>query len=294
MSNYILSSESTIDLPFSYVNERNISIIFYTYTANQKVYIDDMGRDEAALPNFYKMLEEGVLPNTSQINKFQYLEYFEDLLKKGDVIHLAFGTGMTPSYHRALEAKEELIKKYPDRKLIIIDTTCSSSGFGMILDDAADKRDEGYSMEELANWVESVKYTLHHQFFSTDLKYFKRSGRVSGATAMIATILGICPIMHLNYEGKIISYSKARGRKKAILTTINEMEAHAIDGKNYSGKCFISHSNSLADAEETATKIKERFPNIKNIKISNIGTIIASHTGPGTVAVFFYGDERTK
>ncbi len=294
MSKYILSSESTIDLPYSYVNKRDISIIFYSYTVNQQIFVDDMGRDENALPNFYKMLDEGALPNTSQINKFQYFEYFDDLLQKGDVIHLAFGTGMTPSYLRALEAKDELMEKYPDRKLIIIDTTCSSSGFGLLLDDAADKRDEGYSIDELANWVESVKYTLHHQFYSTDLKYFKRSGRVSGATAMIATILGICPIMHLNYEGKIISYSKARGKKKAISTTLDEMEAHAIGGKEYSGKCFISHSNSLADAETTAALIKERFPNVKEVKIYDIGTIIASHTGGGTVAVYFYGDERTK
>ncbi len=294
MSNYILSSESTIDLPYSYVNKRNISIIFYTYTANQRVYVDDMDRDPNALPNFYKMLQEGVMPSTSQINKFQYMEYFEELLQKGDVLHLAFGTGMTPSYLRAMEAHAELAPKYPDRKFIIIDTTCASAGFGLILDSAADKRDEGWSIEELAAWVEGIKYNIHHQFYSTDLKYFKRSGRVSGATAMIATILGICPIMHLNHAGKIISYSKARGKKKAILTTINEMEAHAIDGKNYSGKCFISHSNSLDDAMETAKQIKERFPNVKDINISNIGTIIASHTGPGTVAVFFFGDERTE
>lgn len=294
MSKYILSSESTIDLPYSYVNKRDISIIFYSYTVDQQIFIDDMGRDENALPNFYKMLDEGALPSTSQINKFQYFEYFDDLLQKGDVIHLAFGTGMTPSYLRALEAKEELMEKYPDKKLIIIDTTCSSSGFGLLLDDAADKRDEGYSIDELANWVESIKYTLHHQFYSTDLKYFKRSGRVSGATAMIATILGICPIMHLNYEGRIISYSKARGKKKAISTTLDEMEAHAIGGKEYNGKCFISHSNSLADAETTAALIKERFPNVKEVKIYDIGTIIASHTGAGTVAVYFYGDERTK
>ena len=137
--------------------------------------------------------------------------------------------------------------------------------------------------------------TVHHQFYSVDLKYFKRSGRVSGAAATVAAILNICPIMRLNSAGRIIAYDKVRGRKNAIRRTVDTMEAHAQRGRDYSGKCFICHSNSPEDAEQTKLAVKERFPKIRgDIRICDIGTIIASHCGPGTVAVFFFGDERTE
>lgn len=292
--NYQFSCESTVDMPFSYVNGRGAFVLFYSYAIDGVEYPDDMQKSEESLPNFYKFIKDGKLPSTSQINKFKYLEYFDELLQKGDVLHIAFGTGMTPSYYNALEAKEELIKKYPERKLIIIDSTCSSSGYGLLVDDALDLWDHGYTMEEIEQWANEVKLNMHHQFFSTDMKMFKRSGRVSGATAMVATILGICPLMRLNKAGKIISYSRARGKEKAMNETLKTMANHAADGINYSGKCFISHSNMLNDALEMKKRILERFPNVKDVKVFDIGTIIASHCGPGTIALFYYGDERVE
>lgn len=289
-----ISCESTVDMPYSYVNKRGANVIFYTYVVDDNEYVDDMLRDENALPKFYSLIKNGALPKTSQINKFKYMDYFEELLQKGDVLHLAFGTGMTPSYKNAVEAWEELKEKYPERKMIIVDTSCSSSGYGLLVDDSLDLWEKGSSMEEIANWVESVKYNVHHQFFSTDMKMFKRSGRVSGATAMIATILGICPLMRLNYDGKIISYSRASGKNKAIQATMKAMLAHAEGGALYDKKCFISHSNCLNEALELKKQIESNFPNVKEIKIFDIGTIIASHCGEGTVAAFFYGDERLK
>lgn len=293
MSNIIMSCESTIDLPYSYSKERNISIIHYSYVIDDIEYVDDMGRNPESLNNFYNAINEGKLPKTSQINYFYYYNYFEKLIKKGDVLHIAFGSGMTPSIKNANKAAEDIKKKYPDRKLIVIDSFSSSSGYGLLVDSALDLRDNGASIEEIAKWTRDNAKNVHHQFFSTDLSHFRRSGRVSGPTAMIATILGICPIMHLDNPGHIISYSKARGKKRAILTTIQEMEKNALDGINYSGKCFISHSNCYEDALNVKEKILEHFPNInKDIKINNIGTIIASHSGPGTIAVFFFGHER--
>ena len=290
-----LSCESTVDMPYSYVAERNISVLFYSYTINGEELVDDMGRDPQALPQFYQKLEQGALPSTSQINTYRYLEYFDTLLQKGDVLHLAFGSGMTPSVNNAWEAAEQLRKKYPARKLIVIDTTCSSSGYGLFVDYAADLRDDGKSMEEIETWALENCHNVHHQFFSTDLKYFRRSGRVSGATAMVASVLGICPIMHLNYDGRIIAYSKVRGKKAAIRETIRVMAEHAQNRTEYTGKCFISHANCRADAEEMRDEIRKLFPKMKSeIRIFDIGTIIASHTGPGTVALYFFGDERTK
>ena len=291
--NFILSCESTVDLPYSYVSGRNMPVLFYSYLIDGQEFPDDMGRDPEALPRFYRFLEEGKMPSTSQTNVFKYTEFFTELLKKGDVLHIAFGSGMTPSVKNALAAADELRKEFPNRKIIVVDSLCSSSGYGLLVDEAADMRDRGCTMEEIEQWLLDNRQKVHHQFFSTDLKYFRRSGRVSGATATIGSILNICPIMRLDDTGHIIAYDKVRGKKRAIQRTIQEMEKHAENGLQYSGKCWICHSNCLADAQETKEVIRQKFPNIsEDIRICDIGTIIASHCGPGTVAVFFFGDER--
>ena len=290
---FILSCESTVDMPYSYVNSRNIPVLFYSYTVDGKVYTDDMGRDPKALPYFYEMLDEGKMPSTSQLNDFQYKDYFEELLKQGDVLHIAFGSGMTNSVQNAKEVAELMKKEFPDRKLIVIDSYCSSSGYGMLVDYAADMRDEGCDMETVRDWVEANAKRVHHQFYSTDLKYFRRSGRVSGHAAAIGAVLNICPIMRLDESGHIVAYDKVRGRKNAIQKTVDTMAEHAEGGEQYSGKCFISHSNCLDSAEELKTEVEARFPNLAGkIKIFDIGTIISSHCGPGTVAVYFLGDTR--
>lgn len=290
---FILSCESTVDLPFSYVSGRNIPVIFYYYMVDGQERVDDMLRDPNALPRFYEMLDQGVLPTTSQINEFRYVDFFEAQLQKGDLMHICLGTGMTQSYQNALRAADSLREKYPHRKICVVDSLCSSSGYGLLVDYAADFRDQGKTMEETESWLLAQRKNVHHQFYSTELKHYRRSGRMSGATAMIATVLGICPIMRLNDKGSIIAYSKVRGKQHAIETTVDTMAQHAQNGTQYSGKCYICHSNCLSDAEHTKTALLERFPNLKEVPIWDIGTIIASHCGPGTVAVFFLGDERT-
>ncbi len=293
-TNFLLSCESTVDLPFSYISGRNIEVLFYTYTVDGVEYDDDMGRDPKALDRFYGFMENGKFPATSQINVYKYQDYFESLLNKydGDIIHVAMGSGMSPSVNNAIEAAENLKEKYPERNVKVIDSLCSCGGYGILVDLAADLRDEGKTFDEAVEWLENNKSRIHHQFFSSDLKYFKRSGRVSGATATVATILGICPIMHLNSTGHIIAYSKVRGKKKAIKTTVDTMLNDVEEGRDYNGKCVLCHSNCIEDAEETIKLVKETFPKLKEVKLSNIGTIIASHTGPGTVALFFVGKPR--
>lgn len=290
---FILSCESTVDLPYAYVSGRDIPVLFYSYQKDGQFYIDDMGRDPAALPHFYDMLAGGALPTTSQLNEFQYEEFFDGLLQQGDVLHINLGSGMTGSVNNAYIAAKVLQEKYPDRKLVIVDSLCSSSGYGLLVDYAADLRDGGASLEETAAWVEAHKKQVHHQFFSTQLDYYRRSGRMSGAVATLATVLNICPIMRLDDKGSIIAYDKVRGKKHAIQRTLDTMEAHAQGGAAYAGKCFVCHSNCLHEAEETKAALEQRFPNIQgDIRVCDIGTIIASHCGPGTVAVFFLGDER--
>lgn len=289
-----LSCESTVDLPFSYVDSRGIKVLFYSYCVNNEVYPDDMGRDPDALPRFYKFIEDGNIPTTSQITEFNYEEFFRDILESGcDVFHICFGTGMTRSYDQALLAKKMLEDEYPNRRIIVLDSLCSSSGYGMLVDDVKDMMDEGRDIDDIVSWVENNKNKIHHQFYSTTLKYYKRTGRMSGPVATLATMLRICPIMRINKEGKIIAYDKVMGKKAAITKTLDTMEAHCDNGKNYSGKCWICHSNNLSDALLTKEELQKRFPNIKGeIKVLDIGTIIASHCGPGTIAVFYHGDER--
>ncbi len=290
---FILSCCSTVDLPYSYMAGRNIPVLFYTYVVDGTEYDDDMGRDAEALPRFYGFLRQGKLPQTSQINVAAYTDFFEKLLQKGDVLHIAFTSGQSGSVHNAFLAAEELRKKYPERKLTVIDSLCSSSGYGLLVDYAADLRDEGKSLDEVAQWVLDNRNRVHHQFFSSDMTQFHRTGRVSGAAATVATVLNICPLMRLDDTGSIKAYSKVRGKKKAIEATVEAMEQHAQGGRDYDGKCFVCHSDCPEDAKMTIEAVEARFPKLRGkIRLCDIGTIIGSHAGSGTVAVFYLGDER--
>ena len=292
LTDYILSCESTVDLPYDYVNGRGLPVLFYSYMVDGVEYPDDMMRDPEALPRFYRFLSEGKLPTTSQINEPAYEDFFEEQLKKGDLLHIFFGSGMTASIRNARQAAEIMKEKYPQRRLIVVDSTCSCCGYGLLVDMAADLRDGGMSMEDLEAWLLANRRRVNHQFYSTDLKYFRRSGRVSGPAAMIGTMLNLCPLMRLDDGGRIVAYDKVRGKRNALRATIDAMEAHAQDGADYSGKCFIGHSNCPEDAALAKEEILARFPHVADVRVYNIGTIIASHCGPGTLSVYFMGDER--
>ena len=291
---FTLSCCSTVDLPYSYMESRDIPVLFYTYVVDGREYDDDMGRDPEALPRFYTFLKEGKLPQTSQINVAAYTEFFEKLLDKGgDVLHIAFTSGQSGSVHNAFLAAEELKDQYPGQRLVVIDSLCSSSGYGLLVDYAADMRDEGKTLDEVAQWVLDNRNKVHHQFFSSDMTQFRRTGRVSGAAAAVATVLNICPIMRLDDKGAIKAYSKVRGKKKAVETTVDTMEQCAQGGRDYNGKCFVCHSQCPEDARLMIEAVEERFPKLKGkIRLCDIGTIIGSHAGQGTVAVFFMGNER--
>ncbi len=291
---FTLSCCSTVDMPYSYVSGRDIPVLFYTYTVDGQTYDDDMGRDPTALDRFYGFLKEGKLPQTSQLNVVNYFEFFESLLQKGgDVLHIGFSSGQSGSIHNAFLAAHELAEKYPDQRVVVIDSLCSSSGYGMLVDYAADMRDEGKTLDEVAQWVTDNRNRVHHQFFSSDMTQFRRTGRVSGAAAAVATVLNICPIMRLDNTGSIKAYSKVRGKKKAEEETVDAMERCAQGGRDYDGKCFVCHSRCPEDAAALIQAVEERFPNVKGkIRLFDIGTIIGSHAGSGTVAVFFLGDER--
>ncbi len=293
-NNFIISCESTVDMPYSYISGRGMPVLFYSYSVDGREFEDDMCRDENGNKNFFNLIAKGALPTTSQINLYKYLDYFEELLADNDnILHIAFGSGMTPSVTNALEAARQLKEKYPDKKLVVVDSLCSSTGYGLLVDMAADMRDAGKGLDEIYDWIIENRGRVHHQFFSTDMSFFKRSGRVSGVAATVASILGICPLMHLNDEGKIIAYSKARGKSATISATVKEIAAHIENKGNYSGKFFISHSNCFEDAKLVEAELVKELPCLKGkIRFFEIGNIISCHCGPGTVAIFFMGDQR--
>ena len=290
---FVLSCESTVDLPYEYVVKKDIHVIFYNFVFNGELYEDNMCRTEGYLETFYNWLKSGFNISTSQINRYQYVDYFRKLLDKGDLLHLCFSSGMSESYHNALSVLEELKEEYPDRKIEIVDSLAGSSGYGLLVECASDLRDEGKSIEEVRDWILENRLNIHHEFYSTNIMYFKKSGRISGAAALIGTLFNICPLMKLDRDGRIYAYSKVHGKRKAINHSVDNMIENAINGSEYDGKCFIAHSDCEEDAICLKTLIEENFHNLKDkVKILNIGTTIATHCGTGTVALFYLGNQR--
>lgn len=289
---FILTCESTTDLPLSYLTERNISAIPYTYCIDGAEYVDDMGEFDGR-KQFYKFLSDGKMPTTSQICIERYMSFFREQLTKGDLLHIAFDSGLSCSVYNAYYAAEELKKEFPKRRIVVLDSTCGCLGYGILVDILADMRDKGKSFDELYDWAKKNRTRIQHQFFSTTLSYYRRSGRVSGPAAFIGNVLKLCPILRLNKEGKIIAYAKVMSVSKAIAKTLAETEAHAENGPNYNGRMWVAHSDCLTTAENVIKQLKEKFHKA-DVKLYDIGPVIGSHCGQGTVAVFFMGDERAE
>ena len=294
MSKYVLSCCSTCDLTEEYLAGRDISYISFHYSLDGKKYADDFGKTMSHA-DFYKAMENGAETKTSQVNIDEYEEYFAEFLEKGlDILHVSLSSGLSGSCNSARIAAEDLSEKYPDRKIYIVDSLGASSGYGLLMDKAAYLRDGGMEIGELKDWLEENKLKLHHWFFSTDLTFYIKGGRISKTSGWFGTLLKICPLLNMNTEGRLIPRKKIRGKAAVINEIVEETVRHAQNRTDYDGKCFISNSACIEDAEKVASMIEEKFPKLNGkVRIFNIGTVIGSHTGPGTVAVFFFGDERT-
>ncbi len=293
MSDYIISCCSTADLSKEHFEKRDIHYICFHYELNGVQYPDDLGQT-MSFDDFYHAMSEGADTKTSQINANEFEEYFEPFLQQGkDILHLTLSSGISGVNNSANLAKDILQEKYPDRKIYIVDSLCAASGFGLIMDKLADLRDGGMGIDELRDWTEANKGKLQHWFFSTDLTFFVKGGRISKASGFFGGMLNICPLLNVNSEGRLVPRFKIRTKKKVITAIVNQMELNAEDGLDYSGKCYICHSACLDDAQAVAKLVEERFPKLDGkVLINNIGTTIGSHTGPGTVALFFWGKER--
>jgi DegV family protein with EDD domain len=243
---------------------------------------------------FYKAMVDGVDVKTSQPNMQEFLDHFESILKEGkDILHISLSSGLSGTHQSAVNAANVARERYPERKIYVVDSLNVASGLGLYLDKLADLRDAGMSMEELRDWAEENKLKMNHWFFTTDLTFFIKGGRVSKTAGAVAGVLGICPLLNVSVEGKLVSREKIRSKKKVIKAIVEKMKELADGGVEYADKCFISHSDCIEDAEAVAKLVKENFPNIKgDVMINNIGASIGAHTGPGTVALFFWGQKR--
>ncbi len=293
MGEYIISCCSTADLAAEHFEKRNISYICFHYELNGKPYMDDLGKS-MSFDDFYEAMKNGADTKTSQINVSEFEEYFEPFLKEGkDILHLSLSSGISGVVNSAMVAKDTLSEKYPDRKIYILDSLAASSGYGLLMDKLADLRDEGMSIDELYQWATANRLKLNHWFFSTDLTFYIKGGRVSKTSGFIGGMLNICPLLNVDFMGRLIPRYKIRTKRKVIQTVVDKMEECLEEGREYSGKCYISQSACYEDARAVADLIEARFPHLDGkVLINSIGTTIGSHTGPGTVAVFFWGKER--
>ena len=293
MSDYVISCCSTADLSKEHFEKIDVHYCCFHYEMDGVQYSDDLGQS-MDFDVFYQRMTDGAMTKTSQINADEYEEYFAQFLSQGkDILHLTLSSGISGTFNSANLAKALLEDKYPDRKIYVIDSLAASSGYGLLVDHLATMRDSGATIDELAAWVEEHKLNLNHWFFSSDLTFFIRGGRISKAAGAVGTVLNICPLMNVDFEGRLIPRYKIRTKKKVIQAIVDKMAEQAEGGTDYSGKCFISHSACEEDAKAVAALVEERFPNLNGrVLINSIGTTIGSHTGPGTVALFFWGQKR--
>ncbi|MBQ2766259.1 MAG: DegV family protein [Clostridia bacterium] len=293
MQNYVLSCCSTADLSHEHFVSRDISYICFHYFMDGIEYPDDLGRS-MPFDEFYAAMVNGADTKTSQISVGEYTTYFEKFLEQGkDILHVSLSSGLSGTVQSARNAAKACMEKYPERKIRVVDSLAAASGYGLFMDKLADLRDEGMGLDELADWAEANRLRLHHWFFSSDLTFYVKGGRVSKTAGAIGGILGICPLLNVDISGRLIPREKIRPKKRVINRIVEMMKQYADDRLDYSGKCYICHSACIEDARAVADLVETAFPNLNGkVLINSIGTTIGSHAGPGTVALFFWGDTR--
>ncbi len=287
MKDYIVTVNSTVDVPKEWLKERGVPFIPLKYTIDGETYQDMMG---LSAREFFDKLREGKMSVTSQVNPQEAKEALEPFLKEGkDVLHLAFSSGLSGTCASMRLAAEELKEKYPEREIIVVDTLCACMGEALLLYYVLKRKSEGLTIKEAAEWAEEHKLNICHNVTIDDLHHLQRGGRVSKTAAVFGTMVQIKPMIHMDNEGKLQVIGKERGRKKSLQKIV---ERSAGQSKGYENDLvMITHGDCIEDAEYVAELVRRKM-GITNILINNIGTVIGSHTGPGVVAVFCMGDIR--
>ena len=289
MENYILSCCSTMDLRKGWAEERGVNLIYAKFFLEGEEFRDDFYESISQEKLFERMLS-GEKSQTTQVNTEEYIDSFRKYLEQGqDIFHICLSSGVSGTFNSCHIAKDILQEEFPERKIEIVDSLMASSGYGLLVDKACMLKKQGLDMETLRVELEKWRNRLHGYFFTSDLRFFIQGGRVSKAAGFIGGLLKICPVLKITEEGKLKPIEKARGKKQAMENILSKMEK---EGYLSTEKCFISHSACPQDAEKLAESIRERFHPEGSIEIFDIGGTIACHTGPGTVACFFFGKEK--
>ena len=290
MASYVIVTDSSADLSAQMAEEAGVQVLPLRFTVEGQTYYNWPDNREMDPKVFYRMLREGEVATTAAVNISQYLDMLEPILQSGtDVLVLSFSSGLSATYDSSRLAAEELREKYPQRKIFAVDTLCASLGQGLLVWHAAQLKDQGKSIEEVRDWVEENKLHLCHQFTVDDLHFLKRGGRISATTAVVGTMLKIKPVLHVDDGGKLVNIGKARGRKASLKALVDRMGETAIDPAGQT--VFISHGDSLEDAQYVARLVSERM-GVKDIRINYVGPVIGAHSGPGTLALFYLGSRR--
>lgn len=290
MSEYVIMTDSCCDLPANLQEEMKLVVMPLAVLQGEKEFLNYLDERELPIKDFYQNLREGIPAKTSAINTNAFTEAMEPLLAaEMDILYLAFSSGLSSTYEASVVAANNLAAAYPDRKIFVVDTLCASLGQGLLVYLTALEKQKGKPIEEVRDFAENTKLNLCHWFTVDDLNHLYRGGRVSKTSAKIGTILNVKPVLHVDNEGHLINIAKARGRITSLNMLADKMAKTAIDPGEQT--VFISHGDCLSDAEYVADMIQKRFTP-RQILINPIGPVIGTHSGPGTVALFFLGTTR--
>ena len=291
MAEYIISTDTSCDFPMEYVTQHQLPLVTLFYSIDGVT--GENGCPSAdVLKNFYDKMRAGSMTKTQQASIEDTEKIFREILKQGkDILHVAFSSGLSGTANAARLAAENMMEEFPERKVIVIDSLCASLGQGLLVDYALKLQQQGKTMEETAKWLEDHIQNICHLFTVEDLKYLQRGGRISKTTALVGTMIGIKPVLHVDPEGKLVSISKVRGRKQSIQALVNKMEENIGKYRDEKQPIFISHGDCIEDANYLAELVKERF-GYDEFLINDVGPTIGAHSGPGTLALFFMGETR--
>ena len=290
MSDYIIMTDSSCDLPAALADQMELTVLPLYVDVDGQKYTNYLDEREISFSDIYAKLRTKCPAKTSAVNMNDFMGPMEDLLKAGkDILYIGFSSGLSGTYNAGAMAAKELSERYPDRKLYTVDSLCASLGQGLLIYHAWQEKQKGRSIEEVRDFVEENKLHLCHWFTIDDLMFLKRGGRISGATAVVGSMLGIKPVMHVDNEGHLIKVSTARGRKASIKALADEAGKRGIDLEHQT--IFISHGDCIEEANFLADNMRNRF-HVKDVVINYVGPVIGAHSGPGTIALFFLGTER--
>ncbi len=290
MSEFVIMTDSSCDLPASLAEQMELTVLPLYVDVDGQKYTNYLDEREISFAEIYAKLRTKCPAKTSAVNMNDFMGPMEGLLSEGkDVLYIGFSSGLSGTFNAGALAARELTEKYPERRIYAVDSLCASMGQGLLVWHAWQKKQAGASIEEVRDFVEATKLHLCHWFTIDDLMFLKRGGRISGATAVVGSMLSIKPVMHVDNEGHLIKVDTARGRKASIRALA---EKASQLGENLEEQTvFISHGDCLDDANFLADIMRSRF-NVKDVVISYVGPVIGAHSGPGTVALFFLGKER--